>query len=66
MLRDQEPATSGGNFYNTQPIRTSKRFTRALVASTVEGQTLRRDAYQLLGFKKSRTFDELARRLDVI
>jgi len=65
-LRDQEQAASGGNFYNTQPIRTSKRFTRALVASTVEGQTLRRDAYQLLGFKKSRTFDELARRLDVI
>lgn len=53
----------GGNFYYTQPARTSKRFTRSIVASALEGQTLYRDAFQMLGFKKQKTFDQLAQHL---
>ncbi len=61
----QERAGGGGNFYNTQPTRFGRRFTRAVVTSTLEGQTLYRDALQLLPFKKVSTLKELASRLGI-
>jgi Zn-dependent peptidase ImmA (M78 family) len=60
-----ERAPGGGNFYNTQPLRVSRRFARAVVTSTLEGQTLYRDAFQMLGFRKSATFNELASHLGI-
>jgi Zn-dependent peptidase ImmA (M78 family) len=59
------PKGSGGNFYLTQAARVSKRFAAALVASTLEGQTLYRDAFRMLGFSKVTTFQELGRSLEV-
>ena len=53
----------GGSFYNTQPARVSRTFARAVISSTLEGHTSFTDAFQMLGFKKTSTFYELADRL---
>ena len=58
--------SSGGNFYNTTFARVSRRFARALVASTLEGETLYRDAFRMLGVSGTETFNNLGRKVGIL
>jgi Zn-dependent peptidase ImmA (M78 family) len=56
----------GGDFYRTTLSRVSRRFARALVESTLEGQTLYRDAFRMLGVAKTDTFNRIGREVGVM
>jgi len=60
--RAQRP--SGGSFYNTYKTRTSGRFARAIIASTLEGRTSYREGLKLLGLAKYETFQKVAREFN--
>ena len=65
-IRALDRGGSGGNFYRTLSARTGKRFATAVLASTLEGQTLFLDAFRLLGMRKTSTLYEAARELGVM
>jgi Zn-dependent peptidase ImmA (M78 family)/transcriptional regulator with XRE-family HTH domain len=62
----QASGSGGGDFYRTLGVRVGNRFAKAVVTSTLEGQTLFRDAFRMLGFKKNETFYKEARQLGLI
>ena len=61
----KERSSGGGDFYRSLSARTSKRFARAIVSSTLEGLTSFPDAFRMLGMRKTATFYEAARELGV-
>ena len=61
-----QSGAGGGNFYRTTLSRVSRRFARALVESTLEGQTLYRDAFRMLGVSKTETFNTIGREVGVM
>ena len=48
----QIPKSKGGDFHLTQATRAGRRFARALVTSTFEGQSSFTEAFRLLGVNK--------------
>jgi Zn-dependent peptidase ImmA (M78 family) len=64
-VRSSRSSSGGGNFYNTQPVRMSKRFTRAVLTSARDGRTQPTDAARMLGFRSPKTLNELGRRLGI-
>ncbi len=64
-LKSYEKPTSegGGNFYHNLIRRVSKRFAVAVISSALEGQTLFRDAFNMLGISKIETLKKVAREL---
>lgn len=65
-LKNRPRGAGGGNFYKTTAVRVSRRFASALVVSTLEGQTLYRDALRMLGISKTETFNALGREVGVL
>ena len=65
LLAARSGESAGGNYYHTQPLRLSRLFAQAVIASTFEGSTSFRDAYRLLGTRKPQTFANLAAALGV-
>lgn len=62
-LKGEQGGAGGGNFYNTTPVRVSKTLTRAILSSTLEGNTLYTEAFDMLGIKKTATFNGLVERM---
>lgn len=60
-----ERGGDGGNFHRTEAARVSRRFAQALVASTVEGHTLYRDAFRMLGISKLQTLRDFGQTIGV-
>jgi Zn-dependent peptidase ImmA (M78 family) len=65
LSEERRKSGGGGNYYYTQPRRLSPQFTRAVITDTLEGGTLHRDAYELLGTKKHETFVRLGEQVGV-
>lgn len=61
----KERNSTGGDFYRSLGARNSKRFSRAILASTLEGLTSFPEAFRMLGMRKSTTLYEAARELGV-
>ncbi|MCD6116776.1 ImmA/IrrE family metallo-endopeptidase [bacterium] len=66
LLKIERRSSDGGDFYRTLGVRISRRFASAVVSSTLEGQTLFRDAFKMLGIKKNSTFQEIVNKLGYI
>ena len=66
LLHFARNRAGGGDFYSTTLSRVSRRFARAVVESTLEGQTLYRDAFRMLGVAKTETFNNIGREVGVM
>jgi Zn-dependent peptidase ImmA (M78 family) len=65
LLTLQDQGAGGGNFHLTEAVRVSPTFARALVTSTLEGHTLYRDAFRMLGIRKAQTFLDFGQSVGV-
>ncbi|MGC4002902.1 MAG: ImmA/IrrE family metallo-endopeptidase [Pirellulales bacterium] len=65
-LYEQRSTDGQANFYAVHSNRVGRRFAKAVMADTLEGKTLFRDAFHMLGISKRETFNELGRYIGAI
>ncbi len=65
ILARRDFGARGGDWRRTQPLRISRTFARAVIVDALEGRTLYRDAYALVGAARHETFANLAAELGV-
>jgi len=63
LMRFLPGGSDGGDFYRSLAVRVGRRFARAVVVSTMEGRTLFREAFRLLGVRKGDVITKLGRTL---
>ena len=63
-FRKQQDVRKGGQFYSTILTRVGKKFASAIISSTLNGKTLYRDAFELLGISKTSTFEKLVKKIE--
>lgn len=56
----------GGNFYRTAVARVGRRFARELVVSTLEGETLYRDAFRMLGIRSGESLNRVGLEVGIL
>ncbi len=66
LFKITQTRPGGGNFYHTTLSRVGRRFAGALVESTLEGQTLYRDAFRMLGIRNTETFNNIGREAGIM
>ncbi len=57
---------AGENFYRATLSRVGYRFAQAIIVDTLEGRTLYRDAYRMLGISRAETFNKLGHETGAI
>lgn len=63
MDLSEKRGSGGGDFYLTRAASVSKRFARAVIASTWEGRSSFTEAFSLLGCRKMSTFRDFGHKL---
>ena len=63
-LKKQQGNKKGGQFYSTILNRVGNKFASAIISSTLNGKTLYRDAFELLGISKTSTFNKLVQKVE--
>ena len=65
VLKEKISSRGGGSFQLNFKRRMNDRFAYALIISTLEGKTLYRDCFRMLGIQKTTTFESIAKDLGI-
>lgn len=65
ILKKKSSSSGRGTFHLNVKRRVNERFAYAVIVSTLEGKTLYRDCFRLLGIRKQDTFEKIAKGLGI-